>query len=450
MAGVGPSTRFRSIALTALAAVGVVMPVAAITVGSLGLFPTQSTAEAVDPATSSALAGEAPYGASGILPQNTELSAAVLSAVVQAREPGADPAFVVPPGGLTIPPVALAAYQRAESALTMQQPGCKVRWTLLAGLGRVLSDHGSGSLDAGGNSIRPILGPPLDGSPGLANIPDTDAGRLDTDTEWDRAAGPLQIIPTVWRRVGGDSDGDGYGSPHNIFDAALAAGRYLCEGDVDLTGVTEQAKAVFRYQRSDLFVRAVMAWAQAYGPQQVASPAPGPVLPPLEKIPPPAKTPPPPGVLPRGEPQAPVSVLPPPRRPPSRDTGSTPGPPAPLPGPVPPVVPPPPPPPLPPPPPPTSSPPPPPTSTPPPSSPPPSSAPPPTSSAPSSPSSPGPVPSSTASPTTTVSPPRRPPHRHRPPPPHRPRAPHRLPSTASPTTGAPTPARPAGTPARGS
>ncbi|MGH4023610.1 MAG: lytic transglycosylase domain-containing protein [Pseudonocardiaceae bacterium] len=328
MEEVGPSTRFRSIALAVLAAGGVFLPVAALAVGSLGLLPTQSTAGTVDPAMSSAQAATAAYGASGILPQNSELSASVLAKIVQERESGADPAVAIPAGGLTIPPPALMAYRRAESALALQQPDCKVSWTLLAGLGRVISDHGSGSLDAGGNSTRPILGPPLDGSPGLANIRDTDTGRLDNDTVWDRAAGPMQIIPTVWRRVGGDSDGDGYGSPHNIFDSALAAGRYVCEGDANLTDVTEQAKAVFRYQRSDLFVRSVMAWAQAYGPRLVPSPAPGPVLPPVEKIPPLAKTPPPPGMLPRGEPQAPVSVLPPPSPPLPRNPGSPPGPPA--------------------------------------------------------------------------------------------------------------------------
>jgi hypothetical protein len=324
-----------------LAAGGVFLPVAALTVGSLGLLPTQSAARAVDPAMSDQTATAA-YGASGILPQSPELSAALLADIVQAREPGADPVVAVPPGGLTIPPAALTAYQRAESALALQQPHCKVSWTLLAGLGRVISDHGSGSLDPSGNSTRPILGPQLNGSPGLANIRDTDGGRLDNDTEWDRAAGPMQIIPTVWRRVGGDSDGDGYGSPHNIFDSALAAGRYLCEGDVDLTDVTEQAKAVFRYQRSDLFVRAVMAWAQAYGPRLLPTLPSGPVLPPVEKIPPPAKTPPPPGALPRGVPQAPASVLPPPSPPPPppRNTGSPPGPPAPPPGPTPPTTPP--------------------------------------------------------------------------------------------------------------
>lgn len=429
MAGVGPSTRFRSIALTVLAAGGVFLPVAALAVGSLGLFPTQSTAQTVDPAMSSGQAAEAAYGASGILPQNTELDAALLRTIVQAREPGADRAVTVPPGGLTIPAAALAAYRRAESALALQQPTCKLSWTLLAGLGRVLSDHGSGSLDPSGNSIRPILGPRLDGSPGLANIRDTDAGQLDTDTEWDRAVGPMQIIPTVWRRVGGDSDGDGYGSPHNIFDSALAAGRYLCEGDVNLADVTEQAEAVFRYQRSDLFVRAVMAWSQAYSPQLVSTPAPGPVapgpvLPPVEKIPAPAKIPPPPGVLPRGEPQAPVSVLPPP----SRSTGAPPAPPGPPPGPMPPAIPPGP---TPPPPPPTPPPPPPPPST---------TTPPPTTTTPSTPPSPSstvPTPSSTAPPTTTAptgSPHRRPPHHH-----HRPPS-----STNPPTPTAPGAAAPSG------
>ena len=74
--------------------------------------------------------------------------------------------------------------------------------------------------------VRPaILGPVLDGSDGNAAITDTDRGRYDGDTRWDRAVGPMQFIPSTWASWGRDGNGDGTLDPENIFDAALAAGR---------------------------------------------------------------------------------------------------------------------------------------------------------------------------------------------------------------------------------
>jgi hypothetical protein len=303
-----------------LAAGGVFLPVAVIALGGLGLLPTPSSSATVGQTVRDDQVAMAAYGASGIVPQSGDLSAAVLASITSAPVMGADPSVGIPEGALSIPPAALAAYHRAQDAIALQQPGCQLNWTLLAGLGRVISDHGSGDLDLAGNSSHPIEGPRLDGSPGLASIPDTDQGRLDGDTEWDRASGPLQIIPSVWQRVGGDSNGDRYASPHNIYDAALGAGRYLCEDDAVLTGVANQARAVFRYQRSDVFVRAVMAWSQAYGPRLVPGPEPAPVLPPVQQIPPRSTVPPPPGSRPPGAPQPPLSVLPPPVLPPPGST----------------------------------------------------------------------------------------------------------------------------------
>ncbi|HEY2723629.1 MAG TPA: lytic murein transglycosylase, partial [Pseudonocardiaceae bacterium] len=255
----GPSTRFRGTALTVLAAGGVFLTAVVITAGSLGLLPKSSSVESVVPPPVSDPTTTDSYGASGILPETTSLSASLLASITAPRA-GADAAAGIPEGALQIPPPALAAYKRAEAVLVAREPGCGVSWTLLAGLGRVVSDHADSSLDARGNTTRPILGPELNGSAGLAEIPDTDHGKLDGDKVWDRAVGPMQIIPSVWQRVGADSDGDGTANPHNIFDAALGAGRYLCEGGVNLRQGPEQARAVFRYQRSEVFVRAVIGW----------------------------------------------------------------------------------------------------------------------------------------------------------------------------------------------
>ena len=117
------------------------------------------------------------------------------------------PRIAVPPnlpdGPLGVPGVMLDAYERAARTLAATQPGCNLSWSILAGIGRIESGHASdGRVNAAGNTLGPILGPRLDGSPGIAAIPDTDHGVLDGDTVWDRAVGPMQFIPSSWRRWG--------------------------------------------------------------------------------------------------------------------------------------------------------------------------------------------------------------------------------------------------------
>ncbi|MGG7381593.1 lytic transglycosylase domain-containing protein, partial [Escherichia coli] len=80
-----------------------------------------------------------------------------------------------------------------------------------------------------------ITGPPLDGN-GVASIPDSDGGRWDGDTTWDRAVGPMQFLPGTWRTLGRDGNGDRVADPNNLFDAAVSAAGYLClSGGGDLT-----------------------------------------------------------------------------------------------------------------------------------------------------------------------------------------------------------------------
>jgi membrane-bound lytic murein transglycosylase B len=95
----------------------------------------------------------------------------------------------------------IGAYQRAAHTLAASQPGCHLSWSVLAGIGRIESGHASGGrVDANGNTLGSILGPVLDGSPGMAAITDTDHGILDGNTVWDRAVGPIQSIPASWRQ----------------------------------------------------------------------------------------------------------------------------------------------------------------------------------------------------------------------------------------------------------
>lgn len=188
------------------------------------------------------------------------------------------PGIPVPPnlpdGPLGIPGVMLNAYQRAARTLAASQPGCHLSWSVLAGIGKIESGHASGGrVDAAGNTLGPILGPRLDGSLGMAAIPDTDHGVLDGDPVWDRAVGPMQFIPSSWRSWG-------VGSPNNIYDSTLAAGRYLCAGGADLSDPAQLQAAVFRYNHSAAYVEIVLRWAAAYLTGVVPTPsAPGPVPP---------------------------------------------------------------------------------------------------------------------------------------------------------------------------
>ncbi|WP_156934801.1 lytic transglycosylase domain-containing protein [Pseudonocardia spinosispora] len=192
----------------------------------------------------------------------------------------------VPAGPGGIPGAAMAAYQRAERTLATSTPGCRLSWTTLAALGRAASGHArGGQLDGHGRTLGRFLGPRLDGSPGLPRIPDTDHGQLDGDPQWDRAVGPMQIIPSTWRRYAADGDGDGQADPNDMSDAALTAGRYLCAGNVDLAVPEQQTAAFHRVNRSDSYVAAVRTFATDYArdtvPQPLAAPPPAPVPPPV-------------------------------------------------------------------------------------------------------------------------------------------------------------------------
>jgi Transglycosylase SLT domain len=195
--------------------------------------------------------------------------------------PGIPTPLNLPDGPLGIPGVVLDAYQFAQRTLVALRPGCHLPWSVLAGIGRIESNHASdGRVDAFGNTLGPILGPRLDGSPGIAAVADTDHATLDGDTVWDRAVGPMQFIPSTWRSYGVDGNGDGVGNPNNIYDATITAGLYLCAGSADLADPAQLQAAVFRYNHSATYVDIVLQWARAYLTGVIPTPsAPGPVPP---------------------------------------------------------------------------------------------------------------------------------------------------------------------------
>jgi hypothetical protein len=166
-----------------------------------------------------------------------------------------------------IPSAALAAYQRAETVINAADESCNLTWQLVAAIGRVESDHGrfgGNVLDADGVAKPGIVGIALDGTRNTALIRDTDAGQFDGDTEFDRAVGPMQFIPSTWAAVGVDADNDGVRNPQDIDDAALATAVYLCSGDDDLSTLTGQRDSVYRYNHSESYVDLVLSIMDAY------------------------------------------------------------------------------------------------------------------------------------------------------------------------------------------
>jgi hypothetical protein len=139
---------------------------------------------------------------------------------------------------------------------------------LVAAIGRVESNHGQfagATLLSDGRSDPPIVGIPLDGRPGVAEIKDTDGGKWDGDTTFDRAVGPMQFIPSSWATFGVDGDRDGKADPFDIDDAAASAAKYLCRaGGGNLSSEASQRNAVYSYNRSTAYVDTVMALAAVY------------------------------------------------------------------------------------------------------------------------------------------------------------------------------------------
>lgn len=168
-----------------------------------------------------------------------------------------------------IPAVALRAYRDAQVRAASEAPSCRLTWEMLAGIGRIESDHGLiGAPPRGytrsGTSLPPLLGPVLNGHGGVAAVPDTDAGRLDGDRRWDRPVGPLQFLPSTWAVYAVDGNGDGRADVNNVFDAALAAAHYLCAGGGDLSHPHQLAAALFSYNHSRTYVAEVLSLIAQY------------------------------------------------------------------------------------------------------------------------------------------------------------------------------------------
>jgi hypothetical protein len=271
--GYGRRTRVVVALIGLLFSLGIPVMVLGTPVPTVDGHPAGSLADPAGLGVTGSLSGDALTG--DPVPGDPLPGEAVPGVVGPGDVPGAGlPGIPTPPlpdGPLGIPGVVLDAYQFSERTLAELRPRCHLSWPVLAGIGRIESGHASdGRVDALGNTL----------GPGMAAIPDTDHGQLDTDPVWDRAVGPMQFIPSSWRSFGVDGNGDGVANPNNIYDATVATGIYLCAESTDLSDQTQLQAAIYRYNHSATYVAIVLQWAQAYLTGFVPTPsAPGPVPP---------------------------------------------------------------------------------------------------------------------------------------------------------------------------
>ncbi|MFE9454896.1 NlpC/P60 family protein [Streptomyces sp. NPDC006739] len=168
-----------------------------------------------------------------------------------------------------IPPRMLAAYKKAVQQVAQYVPRCQgMRWPILAGIAKVESNHALGRSIAANGDIRPkIYGVLLNGTGAGGNttvVPDTDGGKWDGTSQGDRAVGPFQFLPSTWKSVGKDGNGDKVADPHNADDAALGAAVYLCGSGGDLTKRAQLRAAIFQYNHSGEYVATVLGWIDQY------------------------------------------------------------------------------------------------------------------------------------------------------------------------------------------
>jgi membrane-bound lytic murein transglycosylase B len=215
---------------------------------------------AITPVAAVARASTDPTGPLVIVVQHPKIGFHIAASTVSAPPPTV---VVNSPGALGIPTMALSAYRNAERMMAGADPACGISWNLLAGIGRIESMHANGgATDARGTAIRPIYGPTLDGTlPGNEVIAQSSAGGR---ISYARAMGPMQFLPGTWARYASDGDGDGVADPQNLYDATLAAARYLCSGGLNLRDQSQVLSSILRYNNSMPYAQNVLGWAAAY------------------------------------------------------------------------------------------------------------------------------------------------------------------------------------------
>jgi len=128
-----------------------------------------------------------------------------------------------------IPPDYLSLYAAAAQTC----PG--LPWGVLAGIGKVESDHGRSDLPGVHSGANP-------------------AG----------AEGPMQFEPATFAEFAVNADHDGKPSPYDPADAIYTAAAMLCADGASAGTQAGIERAVFAYNHSDAYVSDVLAWVARY------------------------------------------------------------------------------------------------------------------------------------------------------------------------------------------
>lgn len=225
---------------------------------SFGTEPTPETEETPLALSPEGAIAEAP--AAG-LPAESSPVGDILAPSQSPTEAPTSPAATTPAGptgldawaadlsSLGIPQRALLAYGRGELVSAVQNPGCNLSWTTLAGIGATETTHGThngNQIQADGTTVTEIIGP--------------------VHGEW----GPMQFLPSTWEHWKADGDGDGRSDPHDIDDAVTAAANYLCHDDRDMSTPQGWYAALYSYNPRDDYVKKVFDRADEYGRKSTA------------------------------------------------------------------------------------------------------------------------------------------------------------------------------------
>jgi len=138
----------------------------------------------------------------------------------------------------SIPPDYLAWYIGA--AQTCQG----LPWPVLAGIGKVESDHGQ------------------------SDLPGVHAGANAAGAE-----GPMQFLPATFGEFAVDADPAQPVSPYDPADAIYTAARMLCADGARGGSTAGIEQAIFAYNHAGWYVREVLSWAASYAASTARLPA---------------------------------------------------------------------------------------------------------------------------------------------------------------------------------
>jgi len=168
-----------------------------------------------------------------------------------------------------IPERALAAYAGVALAKAIEMPSCGLSWNTLAAIGFAESRHGThdgSAIGPDGTATPPIYGIALDGAT-TDHIPDSDEGAVDGDAEYDRAVGPMQLIPQTWRNWHVDANADGVEDPQNVDDATMASANYLCRASGDMASESGWHAGIAAYNSDPDYAVTIAAAGSRYRSQ---------------------------------------------------------------------------------------------------------------------------------------------------------------------------------------